>query len=105
MLSKCYWCVENSKPGSVPNPVGIIREPLCTCLICQVFSCGHHAVRHKNSSQYVCWKCLYIKLVEREIEPVTQEDKERLPDWDPLFAHLIDRITDHYTERQESQPS
>lgn len=83
MGSNCFWCASGIN-GSVPSPVGAQQDALGCCVQCQVFSCGHHAIRDVAMQEYKCYRCLVISLIGISVSSgsLTDLEKERLTKFD-----------------------
>jgi hypothetical protein len=58
MSAECFVCASVGTTVSVSIITGTIGEPMGCCHKCQVFSCGHHALRTSSPSRYECIICV-----------------------------------------------
>jgi len=97
MSSKCYWC-ESGKTGKVHGAIGNIAEPLGCCKQCQVFACGHHALRNSQRMEYKCYQCLVIKLIDSAIsdDNFSATEKRNMRQFDPELISGVTQITSKF---------
>jgi len=89
MAADCFWC-KSGITGSVPFPVGNLNEAIGCCVKCQVFSCGHHAIRNTAKQEFKCYKCLVITLISTALvdSTLTSEEKKVLQTFDRELTDL-----------------